>query len=78
MFLVTEMRSLVIASTISAILSAIISFYQVLESHQASKKDTSGTAKDVIACFEKLGVPYDMNKVCFIFMLDFLYKLFML
>ncbi|XP_039830857.1 probable 4-hydroxy-tetrahydrodipicolinate reductase 2, chloroplastic isoform X1 [Panicum virgatum] len=35
---------------------------EVLESHQASKKDTSGTAKDVIACFEKLGVPYDMNK----------------
>ena len=65
MFLVTEMRYLVIASTISAILSAIISFYQVLESHQASKKDTSGTAKDVIACFEKLGVPYDMNRVRF-------------
>lgn len=38
---------------------------QVLESHQAGKLDTSGTAKDVIACFEKLGVSYDMNRVCF-------------
>nr|CAB3465075.1 unnamed protein product [Digitaria exilis] len=36
---------------------------EVLESHQAGKKDTSGTAKEVIACFEKLGVSYDMNKV---------------
>ncbi|PUZ41954.1 hypothetical protein GQ55_9G544400 [Panicum hallii var. hallii] len=36
---------------------------EVLESHQASKKDTSGTAKDVIASFEKLGVPYDMNRM---------------
>ena len=43
------------------------SFFQVLESHQAGKLDTSGTAKDVIACFEKLGVSYDMNRVCFIF-----------
>lgn len=41
------------------------SFSQVLESHQAGKLDTSGTAKDVIACFEKLGVSYDMNRVCF-------------
>jgi 4-hydroxy-tetrahydrodipicolinate reductase len=40
---------------------------QVLESHQASKMDPSGTAKDVIACFEKLGVTYDMNRVRFIF-----------
>ncbi|WVZ56206.1 hypothetical protein U9M48_006774 [Paspalum notatum var. saurae] len=35
---------------------------EVLESHQAGKLDTSGTAKDVIACFENLGVPYDMNR----------------
>lgn len=36
---------------------------EVLESHQAGKLDTSGTAKDVIACFEKLGVSYDMNRM---------------
>ncbi|CAN6295791.1 unnamed protein product [Urochloa humidicola] len=36
---------------------------EVLESHQAGKRDTSGTAKDVIACFEKLGVSYDMNRM---------------
>ncbi|KAJ1297981.1 hypothetical protein BS78_01G419700 [Paspalum vaginatum] len=36
---------------------------EVLESHQAGKLDTSGTAKDVIACFENLGVPYDMNRM---------------
>ncbi|KAL6644717.1 hypothetical protein ACP70R_016325 [Stipagrostis hirtigluma subsp. patula] len=36
---------------------------EVLESHQAGKRDTSGTAKDVIACFEKLGVSYDMNRI---------------
>uniref|UniRef100_A0A0E0CXX6 Dihydrodipicolinate reductase C-terminal domain-containing protein n=1 Tax=Oryza meridionalis TaxID=40149 RepID=A0A0E0CXX6_9ORYZ len=36
---------------------------QVLESHQAGKLDISGTAKAVIACFEKLGVSYDMNRM---------------
>ncbi|TVU47757.1 hypothetical protein EJB05_07366, partial [Eragrostis curvula] len=36
---------------------------EVLESHQAGKLDTSGTAKDVITCFEKLGAPYDMNRI---------------
>ncbi|KAL6867466.1 hypothetical protein ACP4OV_015490 [Aristida adscensionis] len=36
---------------------------EVLESHQAGKLDTSGTAKDVIACFERLGVSYDMNRI---------------
>ncbi|KAK3151028.1 hypothetical protein QOZ80_3AG0240750 [Eleusine coracana subsp. coracana] len=36
---------------------------EVLESHQASKLDTSGTAKEVISCFEKLGVTYDMNRI---------------
>ncbi|KAK8446349.1 hypothetical protein SEVIR_9G474900v4 [Setaria viridis] len=41
---------------------------EVLESHQAGKLDTSGTAKDVIACFEEMGISYDMNRVCFIFM----------
>jgi 4-hydroxy-tetrahydrodipicolinate reductase len=36
---------------------------QVLESHQAGKLDTSGTAKEMIACFEKLGVSCDMDRV---------------
>ncbi|XP_047317526.1 4-hydroxy-tetrahydrodipicolinate reductase 2, chloroplastic-like [Impatiens glandulifera] len=36
---------------------------QVLESHQASKLDMSGTAKDVISCFEKLGVSFDINEI---------------
>jgi 4-hydroxy-tetrahydrodipicolinate reductase len=42
--------------------------FQVLESHQAGKLDTSGTAKDMIASFEEMGISYDMNRVCFIFM----------
>ncbi|KAL3752868.1 hypothetical protein ACJRO7_000292 [Eucalyptus globulus] len=37
-------------------------FIQV-ESHQSSKLDTSGTAKAVICCFEKLGVSFDMDQV---------------
>lgn len=37
---------------------------QVLESHQAGKLDTSGTAKTVISCFQKLGVSFDMDQVC--------------
>ncbi|KAL6219253.1 hypothetical protein ACLB2K_012459 [Fragaria x ananassa] len=36
---------------------------QVMESHQASKLDTSGTAKAVISCFQKLGVSFDMDQV---------------
>ncbi|KAF3670119.1 4-hydroxy-tetrahydrodipicolinate reductase 1, chloroplastic [Capsicum annuum] len=36
---------------------------QVMESHQASKLDTSGTAKAVISCFEKLGVSFNMDEV---------------
>lgn len=36
-----------------------------MESHQASKLDTSGTAKAVISCFQKLGVSFDVNKVHF-------------
>jgi hypothetical protein len=43
----------------------LLFFVQVRESHQARKMDASG--KDVIACFEKLGVTYDMNRVRFIF-----------
>ncbi|ONK71397.1 uncharacterized protein A4U43_C04F8130 [Asparagus officinalis] len=36
---------------------------QVMESHQASKLDTSGTAKAVISCFQKLGVSFDMSQI---------------
>jgi len=36
---------------------------QVMESHQSSKLDTSGTAKAVISCFKKLGVSFDMDQV---------------
>jgi len=34
-----------------------------MESHQAGKKDASGTAKAVIECFQKLGVAFDMDQV---------------
>lgn len=34
-----------------------------MESHQANKLDTSGTAKAVIACFQKLGVSFDLDQV---------------
>ncbi|KAJ0047008.1 hypothetical protein Pint_05363 [Pistacia integerrima] len=36
---------------------------QVLESHQTSKVDTSGTAKAVISCFQNLGVSFDMDQI---------------
>ncbi|CAO2835942.1 unnamed protein product [Amaranthus hypochondriacus] len=36
---------------------------QVMESHQANKKDASGTAKAVISCFQKLGVDFDMDQI---------------
>ncbi|XP_073145424.1 4-hydroxy-tetrahydrodipicolinate reductase 2, chloroplastic-like [Henckelia pumila] len=36
---------------------------EVMESHQASKLDISGTAKDVISCFQKLGVSYELDQV---------------
>ncbi|DAD49679.1 TPA_asm: hypothetical protein HUJ06_031961 [Nelumbo nucifera] len=36
---------------------------QVMESHQASKLDTSGTAKAVISCFQKLGVSFDLDQI---------------
>lgn len=35
---------------------------QVVESHQRSKVDTSGTAKAVIGSFRKLGIPFE--EVC--------------
>jgi len=38
---------------------------QVMESHQATKLDVSGTAKAVISCFQKLGVSFDMDEVLF-------------
>ncbi|KDO38024.1 hypothetical protein CISIN_1g044326mg, partial [Citrus sinensis] len=38
-------------------------FLQVLESHQAGKLDTSGTAKAVISSFQKLRVSFDMDQV---------------
>ena len=34
-----------------------------MESHQAFKLDTSGTAKEVISCFQKLGVSFDLDEV---------------
>lgn len=37
--------------------------FKVMESHQANKKDASGTAKAVISCFQKLGVDFDMDQV---------------
>ncbi|XP_059636326.1 4-hydroxy-tetrahydrodipicolinate reductase 2, chloroplastic-like [Cornus florida] len=36
---------------------------QVMESHQSNKLDTSGTAKAVISCFEKLGVSFKMDEI---------------
>lgn len=36
---------------------------QVMESHQATKVDTSGTAKAVVSCFQKLGVAFDMDQI---------------
>lgn len=36
---------------------------EVMESHQATKLDASGTAKAVISCFQKLGVSYDMEEI---------------
>ncbi|XAR58184.1 4-hydroxy-tetrahydrodipicolinate reductase [Bertholletia excelsa] len=36
---------------------------EVMESHQASKLDTSGTAKAVITCFQKLGVSFEFDQI---------------
>ena len=35
----------------------------VTESHQAAKKDTSGTAKAMVAHFNQLGVPFDVQDI---------------
>ncbi|XP_073012360.1 probable 4-hydroxy-tetrahydrodipicolinate reductase 1, chloroplastic [Typha latifolia] len=36
---------------------------EVMESHQASKLDISGTAKVVVSCFQKLGVSFDLKQI---------------
>jgi 4-hydroxy-tetrahydrodipicolinate reductase len=36
---------------------------EVFESHQSGKKDTSGTAKDVVASFSKLGIDYSPKQI---------------
>ncbi|XP_072954362.1 probable 4-hydroxy-tetrahydrodipicolinate reductase 1, chloroplastic [Typha angustifolia] len=36
---------------------------EVMESHQANKLDTSGTAKAVVSCFQKLGVSFDLKEI---------------
>ncbi len=36
---------------------------KVIESHQKGKADTSGTAKAVVASFNKLGVDFDVNDI---------------
>ncbi|KAI4356015.1 hypothetical protein L6164_000069 [Bauhinia variegata] len=36
---------------------------KVMESHQASKVDASGTAKAIISCFHKLGVSFDEDEI---------------
>ncbi|KAF8391740.1 hypothetical protein HHK36_021974 [Tetracentron sinense] len=37
--------------------------HTVMESHQASKLDTSGTAKAVVSCFKKLGVSFELDQI---------------
>ncbi|PNW73325.1 hypothetical protein CHLRE_14g627850v5 [Chlamydomonas reinhardtii] len=36
---------------------------RVVESHQSTKKDTSGTAKAVVQSFVELGVPFDVSQI---------------
>eukprot|EP00879_Flechtneria_rotunda_P022488 GHRR01023739.1.p1 GENE.GHRR01023739.1~~GHRR01023739.1.p1 ORF type:complete len:142 (+),score=38.93 GHRR01023739.1:725-1150(+) len=36
---------------------------KVTESHQSSKKDTSGTAKAIVASFQKLGLNTDVSQI---------------
>ncbi|GLJ05710.1 hypothetical protein SUGI_0023690 [Cryptomeria japonica] len=36
---------------------------EVTESHQSSKVDTSGTAKAIVSCFQRLGVSYDLDQI---------------
>eukprot|EP00877_Chromochloris_zofingiensis_P003502 jgi/Chrzof1/13152/Cz07g21240.t1 len=36
---------------------------RVTESHQSSKKDTSGTAKAIVSSFQKLGLEFDVSQI---------------
>lgn len=36
---------------------------RVKESHQVTKADTSGTAKSVVASFQKLGLPFEVDQI---------------
>ncbi|KAG2492224.1 hypothetical protein HYH03_009469 [Edaphochlamys debaryana] len=36
---------------------------KVVESHQSTKKDTSGTAKAVVQSFVELGIPFDVSQI---------------
>lgn len=36
---------------------------QVVESHQSTKVDTSGTAKDVVSIFQRLGMDFSFDQV---------------
>jgi 4-hydroxy-tetrahydrodipicolinate reductase len=36
---------------------------RVVESHQSSKKDTSGTAKAIVASFNRLGLAFDVSQI---------------
>lgn len=36
---------------------------RVVESHQSTKKDTSGTAKAIVASFNRLGLDYDVSQI---------------
>lgn len=36
---------------------------RVVESHQATKKDTSGTAKAVVQSFVELGIPFEVEQI---------------
>lgn len=36
---------------------------RVVESHQSTKKDTSGTAKAVVKSFQDLGIPFDVEQI---------------
>ena len=35
----------------------------MVESHQSSKVDTSGTAKEVVAAFQRLGLDFEVDQV---------------
>ena len=36
---------------------------RVVESHQSTKKDTSGTAKAVVASFTEMGIPFEVSQI---------------